>query len=73
MEKMKMKKSESKETTLGVAIHRQVRKIKQESEKFAGWEPDQPEIRHLLPEITPHRLSPSPLGISAGVSHQYSH
>ncbi|KAG5532078.1 hypothetical protein RHGRI_026628 [Rhododendron griersonianum] len=54
---------------LGVAIHSQVRKIRQEMEKIKQPSLDQPEIRPVLHEITGHRQilqqrSRSPLGLA---------
>ncbi|KAI9080051.1 hypothetical protein K1719_037984 [Acacia pycnantha] len=49
----------------GVPIHNQVRKIKQEFQKIPGWSPEQPEIRPVFSYLTRHRISRSPLGISA--------
>lgn len=54
---------------LGVAIHSQVRKIRQEMEKIKQPSLDQPEIRPVLREITSHRQklqqrSRSPLGLA---------
>ncbi|XP_058184740.1 uncharacterized protein LOC131302126 [Rhododendron vialii] len=54
---------------LGVAIHSQVRKIRQEMEKIKQPSLDQPEIRPVLREITGHRQklqqrSRSPLGLA---------
>ncbi|KAH7839820.1 hypothetical protein Vadar_009190 [Vaccinium darrowii] len=61
----------SKEDTLflGVAIHSQVRKIRQEMEKIKQPSLDQPEIRPVLREITRHhqklqQRSRSPLGLA---------
>lgn len=52
---------------MGVPVHNQVRKIKQESEKIIDWLPGKPEMRPVLREITmttTRQLSRSPLGIS---------
>lgn len=52
---------------MGVPVHSQVRKIKQESEKVIDWLPGKPEMRPVLREInvtTTRQLSRSPLGIS---------
>lgn len=52
---------------MGVPVHSQVRKIKQESEKIIDWLPGKPEMRPVLREITmttTKQLSRSPLGIS---------
>ncbi|XP_043703900.1 uncharacterized protein LOC122653991 isoform X2 [Telopea speciosissima] len=46
---------------LGIPIHSQVRKIKQEYEKIKDSSPPQLEIRPVLREIT-RQLSRSPLG-----------
>ncbi|KAK4283376.1 hypothetical protein QN277_000331 [Acacia crassicarpa] len=48
----------------GVPIHNQVRKIKQEFQKIPGWSPEQPETRPVFSDLSRHRLSRSPLGIS---------
>ena len=47
-----------------VAVHIQVRKIKQESEQIIDWSPAQPEMRPVLREISRQQLSRSPLGLS---------
>ncbi|KAL6178261.1 hypothetical protein ACLB2K_049780 [Fragaria x ananassa] len=52
---------------MGVPVHSQVRKIKQESEKVIDRLPGKPEMRPVLREInvtTTRQLSRSPLGIS---------
>ena len=46
-----------------VAVHSQVRKIKQESEQIIDLSPA-PEMRPVLREISRQQLSPSPLGLS---------
>ncbi|KAM7484701.1 hypothetical protein LguiA_000710 [Lonicera macranthoides] len=52
------------EKYLGVAIHSQVRKIRQEMEKINQPSVDQPEPRQVvLRQITGQRRSRSPLGI----------
>ncbi|KAE8663947.1 hypothetical protein F3Y22_tig00112857pilonHSYRG00040 [Hibiscus syriacus] len=54
-----------KEDTGNVAIHNQVRKIKQESEQIIDWSPGQPQMRPVLREISRHQISRrSPLGLS---------
>ncbi|KAF7822194.1 uncharacterized protein G2W53_027649 [Senna tora] len=55
---------ERKKNGVAIAIHSQVRKIKQESEKILDWSPSQPEIRPPLREITHRQIPRSPLGIS---------
>ncbi|KAK9925717.1 hypothetical protein M0R45_022987 [Rubus argutus] len=63
MENRNMEGSEE----MGVPVHSQVRKIKQESEKIIDWLPGKPEMRPVLREITmttTKQLSRSPLGIS---------
>ncbi|XWS50862.1 hypothetical protein CRYUN_Cryun12cG0126000 [Craigia yunnanensis] len=47
-----------------VAVHSQVRKIKQESEQIIDCSPGQPEIRPVLREFSRQQLSRSPLGLS---------
>ncbi|CAK9140312.1 unnamed protein product [Ilex paraguariensis] len=49
---------------LGVAIHSQVRKIKQEMERIKHPSLEQPEIRPVLWEITRQKRSRSPLGLA---------
>ncbi|XVF09415.1 hypothetical protein REPUB_Repub07fG0090900 [Reevesia pubescens] len=53
-----------KEAMGSVAVHSQVRKIKQESEQIIDWSPAQPEMRPVLREISRQQLSRSPLGLS---------
>ncbi|XWS37549.1 hypothetical protein CRYUN_Cryun19dG0053000 [Craigia yunnanensis] len=53
-----------KEDMGSVAVHSQVRKIKQESEQIIDWSPGQPEMRPVLREISRQQLSRSPLGLS---------
>ncbi|GMJ06632.1 hypothetical protein HRI_004332400 [Hibiscus trionum] len=54
-----------KEDMGSVAIHSQVRKIKQESEQIIDGSPGQPETRPVLREISRQQVSRrSPLGLS---------
>ncbi|KAL3510484.1 hypothetical protein ACH5RR_029885 [Cinchona calisaya] len=57
---------EDKDRYLGVAVHSQVKKIKQEMEKFKFPALQQPEMRPILKEITLSRQqrSRSPLGLA---------
>ncbi|XWS48224.1 hypothetical protein CRYUN_Cryun13aG0055800 [Craigia yunnanensis] len=47
-----------------VAVHSQVRKIKQESEQIIDWSPGQPEMRSVLRDISRQQLSRSRLGLN---------
>lgn len=49
---------------LGVAVHSQVRKIRQEMEKLKHPLLQQPEVRPVLGEISSLQRSRSPLGIA---------
>ncbi|GMI99495.1 hypothetical protein like AT1G67920 [Hibiscus trionum] len=54
-----------KEDMGSVAVHNQVQRIKQESERIIDCSPGQPEMRPVLKEISRHQISRrSPLGLS---------
>ncbi|GKV05233.1 hypothetical protein SLE2022_346820 [Rubroshorea leprosula] len=61
MEENKIIGTKKGKEDMGIPVHSQVRKIKQESEKIEDW--PAPEMRPVLREITKQQLSRSPLGL----------
>ena len=64
MEAAQPKSNGKEDGYLGVAVHSQVRKIRQEMERFKCPSLQQPEVRPVLREITLRQRSRSPLGIA---------